>query len=118
MSKTLGQVNYEGYNEVTEYKNFRGEPVPQYPDLPDKIINAWEMGAKRVIEATEMEAIKTVRATSVLEDFKALEARLESHKVLDKQHGREIAVAITNLQTARLWWQSTQAPPEPHEPQI
>lgn len=115
MSKTLGQINYEGYNEVTEYKNFRGEPVPQYTDLPDKIINAWEMGAKRVTEATE---IKTVKATSVLEDFKTLEARLESHRAIDKQHGREIAVAITNLQTARLWWQSAQSPPEPQEPRI
>lgn len=32
---------YERYGAVTEYKNFRGDPMPKFEELPEKIKEAW-----------------------------------------------------------------------------
>lgn len=46
--KPLGQIAYEAYGQVTEFKNFRGDPMPEWPDLPDKIREAWEAAAEAI----------------------------------------------------------------------
>lgn len=116
--KSLGRINYEGYNEITGYKNFRGEDVPQFPDLPDKIKKAWEQGADRVREAV-IKIFAPARVTSILDDFKALELRLKAQQAINPSVGRQIAIAITNLETAKLFYKAAlELAPKITEPQV
>lgn len=39
---------YNAYGAVTDHKNFRGEPMPAYSDLPEKIQAAWEAAVTQV----------------------------------------------------------------------
>lgn len=32
---------YEAYTQVTDWKNFRGDPMPQFEALPDTIKTSW-----------------------------------------------------------------------------
>lgn len=36
---------YARYGAVTDFKNFRGDPMPAFADLPEKIQAAWEAAA-------------------------------------------------------------------------
>lgn len=45
---TLAEEAYLAYGAVTDFKNFRGEPMPQFKDLPETIQKAWEAAAMRV----------------------------------------------------------------------
>jgi hypothetical protein len=49
----LAQVAYVAYGKATEFKNFRGEPMPSYADLPEKIKEAWVAAANAVNEETK-----------------------------------------------------------------
>ena len=44
------KIAYLAYGSVTDFKNFRGEPMPQYDDLPDIIKKAWEAAAQKVLD--------------------------------------------------------------------
>lgn len=48
---TPGMVAYEAYGRVTEHKNFRGEPMPEFEDLPERIQQAWEAAAEAAISS-------------------------------------------------------------------
>lgn len=44
-TKTLRELAiaaYARYGAVTDFKNFRGDPMPEFEALPDKIKSAWE----------------------------------------------------------------------------
>jgi len=36
---------YKAYGSVTAFKNFRGDPMPKFGDLPEKIQEAWQAAA-------------------------------------------------------------------------
>ena len=68
----LARAAYARYGAVTDFKNFRGEPMPQYNDLPETIQQAWVAaanpiddrhwtvkGAAFVMQALEAMPIKT-----------------------------------------------------------
>lgn len=40
-----GQIAYEAYGRVTDHKNYRGEPMPAWDDLPEPIKLAWIQAA-------------------------------------------------------------------------
>ena len=44
----LANMAYLAYGQVTDHKNFRGEPMPDFDDLPDKIRSAWVNAVKAV----------------------------------------------------------------------
>ena len=47
----LAKDMYEAYGLATHYKNFQGNPMPTWNDLPDGIQNAWvEAGKKARLE--------------------------------------------------------------------
>ncbi len=48
----MAQVAYRAYGEVTDFKNFRGEPMPAWDDLGDTIQRAWVAAAKAVEHAS------------------------------------------------------------------
>lgn len=45
------KVAYHAYGATTNHKNFRGEPMPAWPDLPGAIQLAWRAAAEAVIDA-------------------------------------------------------------------
>lgn len=44
----LAQRAYDAYGAETDHKNFRGEPMPAWDDLPCKIQDAWRSAALEV----------------------------------------------------------------------
>lgn len=53
-SKTLGQVNYEGYYEASGGKSLvSGQPLPLWDKQDPKIQSAWEAAAQAVIIHTQ-----------------------------------------------------------------
>lgn len=44
---TVAQEAYRAYGEVTDFKNFQGNPMPEWGDLPDTIQDAWRAAARR-----------------------------------------------------------------------
>lgn len=52
-----GKYLYEVYGDMVDFKNFQGNPMPEYEDLPDAIKEAWEAVASNSysIELTERE---------------------------------------------------------------
>lgn len=44
---------YRAYGEVTDFKNFGGDPMPDYENLPEKIQKAWRTAAAKVASFVE-----------------------------------------------------------------
>lgn len=42
----LAKECYEEYGNVTDFKNFRGDTMPSFDDLPDVIKSAWIAASK------------------------------------------------------------------------
>lgn len=47
---SLAQVAYAAYGQSTENKNFLGDPMPAWEDLPEAIKSAWVAAAAAVAE--------------------------------------------------------------------
>ena len=45
----VAESAYKAYGAVTGNKNFRGEPMPEFKDLPETIRTAWEAAALQVM---------------------------------------------------------------------
>lgn len=56
--ESRARIAYTAYGRVTDFKNFRGEPMPAFDDLPLKIREAWEKAANTIWDLA-----KTGRAT-------------------------------------------------------
>jgi hypothetical protein len=37
----IGEIAYQAYGQTTDFKNFQGNPMPKWEELPDKIKEAW-----------------------------------------------------------------------------
>lgn len=47
----LAQIAYRAYGESTGFKNFRGDPMPEWDALPDAIQVAWVAACGAVEQA-------------------------------------------------------------------
>ena len=47
IAASLGRAAYHRYGQVTDFKNFRGDPMPKWEDLGEKIQQAWIAAAKQ-----------------------------------------------------------------------
>ena len=45
-----GAIAYEAYGDVTDHKNYMGNPMPAWDDLPDQIKAAWRAAAQAVLD--------------------------------------------------------------------
>lgn len=43
--ESRGHIAYTAYGRKTEFKNFRGEPMPSWDDLPQTTRDAWIFSA-------------------------------------------------------------------------
>lgn len=50
--ETIAREAYEAYGHSTGGKNFQGDPMPEWGDLPDAIRAAWRAAVERVMELT------------------------------------------------------------------
>ncbi len=40
---------YEAYGKITDFKNFKGDPMPTFDELPPKIQTAWMYACNEAI---------------------------------------------------------------------
>lgn len=46
----LARIAYDAYGRTTDHKNFRGEPMPEWENLGDRIQQAWVNAAAAVAD--------------------------------------------------------------------
>lgn len=46
--KTLGQIAFEAYGDNRGWKDYRGQPMPQWNKIREEIRYAWEVAAEEV----------------------------------------------------------------------
>lgn len=51
--KSLEQTAYEAYGNKTDWKNFQGDPMPKWKDLPTAIQEAWHAAVMAVVNVLE-----------------------------------------------------------------
>ena len=49
----LAEDAYLAYGKTTDFKNFQGNPMPEWKDLPEKIREAWYAAADSVFQGLE-----------------------------------------------------------------
>lgn len=52
ISEKLARTAYRAYGESTGWKNFRGDPMPEYDALPAPIQAAWRAASLAVAQET------------------------------------------------------------------
>jgi hypothetical protein len=65
--EVLAQTAYSAYGSITDYKNYRGEPMPAWDDLPDQIKRAWMSAANAVAAAALAPTAKPLVPWSAVE---------------------------------------------------
>jgi hypothetical protein len=48
--ESRARIAYTAYGRVTNFKNFQGDPMPAFDDLPERIRNAWINAARSIWE--------------------------------------------------------------------
>lgn len=43
--ESRARIAYTAYGKVTDFKNFQGDPMPLFDELPEKIRDAWVASA-------------------------------------------------------------------------
>jgi hypothetical protein len=65
----FAKIAYAAYGRTVQQKNFRGEPMPSWEDLPVEIHRAWSAAASAVavatLAATSPSPVKLVAAADV-----------------------------------------------------
>lgn len=59
--RELARIAYKEYWKVTDFKNFRGEPMLEFDALPDKIKEAWEKSSQVIHALAYYEAIEEMK---------------------------------------------------------
>lgn len=71
----LGQVAYAAYGEVTDHKNFQGDPMPAFEDFGDTIRAAWAAAARRVADTVDAQRRDVVVINNIYPQPSAKTAR-------------------------------------------
>lgn len=45
----LARIAYSAYEAVTNFKNYQGNPMPEFDALPEKIKEAWVVACEAVV---------------------------------------------------------------------
>ena len=46
----IARAAYDAYGNVTDHKNYRGDPMPEWDNLPEKIQQAWRAAVARALD--------------------------------------------------------------------
>lgn len=52
-----GRIAYQAYGQATRFRNFQGDPMPDWGSLSDQIQNAWAASARAVATKVMMTAL-------------------------------------------------------------
>ena len=44
----LGRIGFNAYSEKADWKNYEGNPIPQWPDLPQHIRDKWAVATEAI----------------------------------------------------------------------
>lgn len=90
-----GERAYVAYGDSPgiNWKNYRGEPMPQWDALPENIKQGWECSCKKTISDICVQYESDI-------DF-ILNIALRWLRV--QQNSRAISIAITKVEEAQLW---------------
>lgn len=58
--ETLAKIAYDMYGKTVDYKNFQGNPMPKFDDLPQQIRKAWTNASLAVVNAYIEALIKRI----------------------------------------------------------
>jgi hypothetical protein len=47
----LAKLAYQAYGKVTDGKNYQGQPMPAWEDLPEEIREAWAAAVTEVLKS-------------------------------------------------------------------
>lgn len=97
---------YHVYGEITDFKNFRGDPMPAFGDLPDKIKAAWANVATQMTTFGVKEVLQVTPSGNPTAESRGLRKQLDfSLQIIKaaKRTSRERSIAITKLQEAIMW---------------
>lgn len=50
-NKSLGQIAFEAYGDNREWKDWRGQPMPQWDAVREEIRVAWQVAAEASVKA-------------------------------------------------------------------
>lgn len=92
----LAKGAYHAYGETTGFKNFRGEPMPEWDDLGDTIQRAWIAAASAVRLAVEVPAATEVLAATTPLGTLQISITPQGAFVLDRAD-QSIAVSVELL---------------------
>lgn len=48
--ESRARILYTAYGKAVDFKNHLGQPMPRFDELPERIRNAWEVGARVIWE--------------------------------------------------------------------
>jgi len=48
--KNLAKMGYEAYSKSTDNKNFQGNEMPKFEELPEPIVNAWIAATEEIVD--------------------------------------------------------------------
>jgi len=100
MDTSLAEKAYNAYGQVTNFKNFRGEDMPHFADLPDKIQEAWVAAANSLTETKETcQSEATVTPEKLLKDI----AKIRKEVQATFPQSRCVSLAITKIDESFLW---------------
>lgn len=92
MNMTYGQKNYEAYAEARNWKDYRGEPIPQWNDVRPEIQLAWQIAADKMLSMAADDADPWTL-------IQMLYRSLQIHKPNDRsERDRRMAILITEIE--------------------
>ena len=91
-NRCLAEAGYAAYAKTTDGKNFRGEPMPEFDQLPEKQREAWINAVCAIGSAAEQKVVElraalvTLIGTDDRKELEEMEAviRLQSAPAADK----------------------------------
>lgn len=100
MSKTLGQVAFEAYNDAKGGLTYDGKPIPGW----DTLTNEAGLTVRAAWEAAALAAVNVTRECWGPETW----IQRACMSVSGEPRSREVALALTKLEEALMWWRASQ----------
>lgn len=98
----MAEEMYSWYGASADWKNFQGNPMPQFHVLPENIQSHWRYVASQQLTFEATHPISTMRWA-----IEALKVKIEKRE-LSSSELRRMALAVTKMEEALLWLRSEQ----------
>lgn len=103
--KDLGKGSYETYcsSPTIDWKNFRGEPCPQWDDLTTAVKEGWNAVARQQFSwPPPLEGLEDLQISMILDDVISRAILIRDAQKINAR-GRRWAIFVTELEKANAW---------------